>query len=218
MTESSSLIPIRDVYEISKELLGYGYDVIGFLFPKIPSEVIARKAENSIRIMRAAQAKLDKAGLKPEERNAISLKLGLPIIEKSSLEEDPTLQELWANLLANALNPARSEKVRSIFVDIIHNLSPFDALILNAFNLSLHPLIVRPLNIVNVYTKEGYKDYSYDKVITSLNVLMALNVVTDTAPLQNPFADENGILMKTDFRLTPLGLLFIDACIKDASQ
>ena len=87
MTESSSLIPIRDVFEISKELLGYGYDAIGFLFPEVASKVTARKANNLIRIMRSAQAKLDEAKLKPEEREAVSLKLGLPFIEKASLEE-----------------------------------------------------------------------------------------------------------------------------------
>ena len=229
MTESSSLLPVKDVYEISKELFGYGYDVIGFLFPEIPSKIIARRAKNLITVMRSAQKILDEAGLKPEERNAVSLKLGLPIIEKASLEEDPTLQELWANLLANALNPNHSDKVRSIFIDIIQSLSAFDVLILNAFHISRHPLITRPRNVVQVYTKEGYKSYPYEKIDASLSVLKALNLLTDVGQweldpfsiLRNPRLSElnrlDKILQKTDTHLTPLGVLFIDACIKDAS-
>ena len=84
MTE---IIPIKSAYEIIKDVLGKGYDSLGFIFPDIPSSINARRTENLIRIMKSAQAKLDEAGLKPEERNAIALKLGLPIIEKASLEE-----------------------------------------------------------------------------------------------------------------------------------
>ena len=218
MTESSSLIPIKDVYEISKELFGYGYDVIGFLFPKVPSKITARRAENLITVMRNAQKKLDEAGLKPEEKNAVALKLGLPIIEKASLEEDPSLQELWANLLANALNPNHSDKVRTIFIDIIQNLSAFDVLILNAFHISNYPLVARPQNIIQVYTKEGYKPYPSKTVETSLHVLMGLNLATDMAPTSQLQLGSFNAVQTTEVHLTPLGVLFIDACIKDASK
>jgi len=30
---------------------------------------------------------------------------GLPIFDKATAEEDNNMQQLWANLLANALNP-----------------------------------------------------------------------------------------------------------------
>lgn len=213
MTE---IIPIKSAYEIIKDVLGKGYDSLGFIFPDIPSSINARRTENLIRIMKSAQAKLDEAGLKPEERNAIALKLGLPIIEKASLEEDPTLQELWANLLANALNPEHSEKVKRIFIDIIQNLSPFDALILNSFTLSTHPLLTLSDNKVAVGTKDGYKDYPYDVVQTSINVLVALDLLTDVAPSKNFFAGENSILQQSEIHLTHLGVLFIDACIKGA--
>ena len=218
MTESSSLIPIRDVYEISKELLGYGYDAIGFLFPEVASKVTARKANNLIRIMRSAQAKLDEAKLKPEEREAVSLKLGLPFIEKASLEEDPTLQELWANLLANALNPNHSTEIRTIFVDIIQNLSAFDVLVLNAFHISRHPLVPSPQNIVQVYTKEGYKPYPSKTVENCLHILMGLNLATDMAPTSQLQLGNFNAVQETEVHLTPLGILFVDACIKDASQ
>lgn len=216
MTGSPSLIPIKDVYEISKELFGYGYDVIGFLFPEVPSIITARRAENLITVMRSAQKKLDDAGLKPEERNAIALKLGLPIIEKASLEEDPSLQELWANLLANALNPNHSDKVRSIFIDIIQNLSPLDVLILNAFHASPSPLIRNPNYLVDVYTKDGYKSYHYEKVDTSITVLEGLNLITDIVPLNQHLFSL--LQQQVDYTLTVLGKLFVDACVVDHSD
>ena len=168
--------------------------------------------------MRSAQTKLDEAKLKPEEREVISLKLGLPLIEKASLEEDPTLQELWANLLANALNPNHSAEVRTIFVDIIHNLSPFDVLILNAFNISRQPLIPKPLNQTMVKTSEGYKEFPTKTVDDSITVLKSLDLVTDITVADDVFLGNGGIVHKDEIHLTPLGILFVNACVKDASK
>lgn len=54
----------------------------------------------------------------------------LPLIENATLEEDPTLQELWAALLANAMDASQPEP-RKAFVDIVTSLEPLDARVLN---------------------------------------------------------------------------------------
>lgn len=218
MTEISNFVPSKDQYDVMKDILGCGAEIIGLLFPKAPEAIAARRTKNLISVIKRVQNILDEAGLKPEERNAVSLKLGLPIIEKASLEEDPSLQELWANLLANALNPNHSDKVRTIFIDIIQNLSAFDVLILNAFHISNYPLVARPQNIIQVYTKEGYKPYPSKTVETSLHVLMGLNLATDMAPTSQLQLGSFNAVQTTEVHLTPLGVLFIDACIKDASK
>jgi hypothetical protein len=53
-------------------------------------------------------------------------KLALPIIENASLEEDDELQDLWATLLASALDPNFGGNIRSAFIDIIKQLEVFD--------------------------------------------------------------------------------------------
>lgn len=57
-------------------------------------------------------------------------RLAVPIIEAASLESDDSLQDLWAYLLASAMNSETTQKVRSAFVDIIKQLEPVDVKIL----------------------------------------------------------------------------------------
>lgn len=66
------------------------------------------------------------------EGNRVSVppRLALPIIEAASIESDDFLQDLWANLLASAMNSVTAPKVRSAFVDIIKQLEPIDVKLL----------------------------------------------------------------------------------------
>jgi hypothetical protein len=54
----------------------------------------------------------------------------LPILENGSLEDDDKLQDLWAQLLANAADATRPEVNRS-FVSIVSEFSTLDALLLD---------------------------------------------------------------------------------------
>jgi hypothetical protein len=58
-------------------------------------------------------------------------KLALPIIEQATIEEDDELQDLWANLLASAHDPALNGIVRTAFVDILKQMEAVDVHILN---------------------------------------------------------------------------------------
>jgi hypothetical protein len=58
-------------------------------------------------------------------------KLALPIIENASLEEDDELQDLWANLLASAVDPNFNKPIRTAYVDIIKELEVIDVHVLN---------------------------------------------------------------------------------------
>ncbi|MBK9947175.1 MAG: DUF4393 domain-containing protein [Nitrospira sp.] len=67
-----------------------------------------------------------------KEGNRVSVppRMALPIIEAASIESDDFLQDLWANLLASAMNSVTAPKVRSAFVDIIKQLEPIDVKLL----------------------------------------------------------------------------------------
>jgi Abortive infection alpha len=51
------------------------------------------------------------------------LKTLLPILENASLEDDEDLHDRWANLLANAANPALDHTKRNLHVSILKELS-----------------------------------------------------------------------------------------------
>jgi hypothetical protein len=57
-------------------------------------------------------------------------KLALPIVEHASLEDDDRLQDLWANLLVSAMDPAFKDDPTGSFVEIVMQLRPVEASIL----------------------------------------------------------------------------------------
>ena len=88
--------------------------------------------------MRPSQATKEKPRRTEEVRKArgiaeatrpIPPKFVLQILEEASLEEDDFLQDLWAQLLATALDPEASV-VRRSFINILREFEPIDAKIL----------------------------------------------------------------------------------------
>lgn len=65
-----------------------------------------------------------------ENPKAIPLRLAIPFFEAATLEDDETLQERWARLLANAMDPAYRGAVERCFGKILEELSPFDCKVL----------------------------------------------------------------------------------------
>ncbi len=77
-------------------------------------------------------------------------KFVLPIIENASYEDNDTLQDIWAHLLASALDPGFIDEMRGAFIDILRQLEVVDIKILNIIYLRyriLHPKIKEKINI-----------------------------------------------------------------------
>jgi hypothetical protein len=62
---------------------------------------------------------------------AVPPKLLLPILEGASVEDDETLHDMWAALLANAASPENANKVRPGFLAVLMQMAPDEAAILN---------------------------------------------------------------------------------------
>ncbi len=71
------------------------------------------------------------------ETRAVPLKLALPILENASLEDNNELQDLWAKLLANSMDPNFKEEIRLAFLEIIKSLNPLDVRVLHSFYTTL---------------------------------------------------------------------------------
>jgi hypothetical protein len=61
----------------------------------------------------------------------VPLKIALAILENAAIEEDDSLQDLWAKLLAAAADPAMQSKVRIAFIEVIRQFDAIDAMVLN---------------------------------------------------------------------------------------
>lgn len=98
-------------------------DIYGLL---IGDKVKAARVRNLEEINELRRKKLEDRGVKeplqpPED-------IAIPILEAAQGETRAEMQDMWARLLANAMDPARAQNVRPEFVDTIKELQPIDAL------------------------------------------------------------------------------------------
>jgi Abortive infection alpha len=61
----------------------------------------------------------------------ISPSIALPLIEAALDEDREGLKELWAKLLATAMDPKRNHLVRADLISTLKQLEPLDAIVLN---------------------------------------------------------------------------------------
>lgn len=142
MSESNSLIPITDeqakaIQEAIKTLQSVG-EFLREALGTAPEDVVAllggnwlkvRRAENLIRTLAKAKARLKRDGIKVE---AASLSLGLPILIAAADESRDELQDLWAKLLAAAADPDRAKSFRIAFIETVKKMDPLDAAVLQS--------------------------------------------------------------------------------------
>ncbi|MBR1169157.1 Abi-alpha family protein [Bradyrhizobium liaoningense] len=85
---------------------------------------------NGVRILEKAQAIVEGRGLKPEQIKALGFGEGLLMLEAASLEEDDAVQDMWARLMANAVDPETATKPEKVYVEILKALSSREVLFL----------------------------------------------------------------------------------------
>ena len=62
------------------------------------------RLNNQIKNLQKVQKIIQKNGISPKQ---ISMKVMFPYLEAVAMEEDEMLQDMWANLMANYIDPAR---------------------------------------------------------------------------------------------------------------
>jgi hypothetical protein len=108
------------------ELLGdLPKDLVGLLAGE---RVKVHRAENAVKLWAAAKKRLEDRGVVAPEPP--SLKLALPILESAIDENNAELRDLWARLLAAAMDPLRRDAVRQSFIRIVKAMDPLDAIVL----------------------------------------------------------------------------------------
>lgn len=155
------------------------------------------------------------------ETKAVPPKLALPILENASLEDNNELQDLWARLLANSMDPSFTEEVRFAFIEIIKSLNPLDVKVLQAFYNSLSKQSIDWDSITNYSSKKQQiceslsispKDYEVSmynlfRVQCLAPAIIKGGVKMGPEPL-TIYKGTDAVVM------TPLGKNFVEACIK----
>jgi hypothetical protein len=82
--------------------------------------------ERKIRLLQKVNELLAQMGRSATIR-PVPLNIAVPLVEYGSLQEDDSLQDIWAQLLANAADATSGVEVRRAFLTILNDLSPLDA-------------------------------------------------------------------------------------------
>ena len=57
----------------------------------------------------------------------------IPLIQNASQENDESLQEMWAELISNFIDPQKHFNPEKIYIEILSSLEPLDAKVLHFF-------------------------------------------------------------------------------------
>ena len=115
---------VKESKEFLSKLTGFAGEV-GLL---AQDTVKSWRFRNQVNILIKTRDFISKKNIDPR---GVSLKVLVPLLENGSLEEEEDMQNRWVALLANAANPEFKEEIRPSFIEILKELSPIEALILD---------------------------------------------------------------------------------------
>ncbi len=168
--------------------------------------------KNKVGILKKAKKIIENLGLRTKKT---PLKLIVPLLDFGSLEEDETIQQKWANLLANAM--AGNIEVKVSYIKILNELSPIEASILDK-------IYEDGTTREKDYEKMKELQYDKDKICTIFSLLpsqfdlmieklFSLGVCQQPGSTGITFGTARVALRTTEvFELTSLGIEFIKAC------
>ncbi len=122
----------RALIEAGSDLARFAGKALG----TVPEDTIGLLGGDYLRKLRLRN--LDKIARKTEEilrargvedPEPIGPKALLPTLEAASEETDETLQDMWAELLANAMDPNKDTSLQRIFIEALNQMEPVDALV-----------------------------------------------------------------------------------------
>ena len=57
----------------------------------------------------------------------IPARIAIPLLDSASKEDDESIQELWAGLIANGTDPEKRLVIKKVFIEILSQVEPLDA-------------------------------------------------------------------------------------------
>ena len=180
-------------------------DIVGITFGDYLRELRTRNLD---RLRRKTEEILRQRGI--EQPEPIDPKVAIPAFEAASMESNEELQDFWANLLANAMDPTKDISLGHIFIETLKQFEPIDALVLNV--------------VAKVSGEGSYEgtvlvagtDLRSSQAALSLQHLVNLGCVVGMGVAGS--GPETERYLKDFFGLTPLGEELYAACRPDDSD
>ena len=94
------------------------------------------RLNNYISLCERATAKMREKGISTDTvTKTVPPKIAMPLIEHATMEDDVSLQDYWAQLLANAMDPNFESNVERRHVSLLSEMEPLDLRILDTICL-----------------------------------------------------------------------------------
>ena len=167
--------------------------------------------KNQVSIVLKAKKVIEEKGL---SKQAVPLKVLVPLLEASSLEEDGSIQTKWSNLLANALSGIM--EVKPNYVELLKELSPIEVLLLDRLyeEASKESDYEKRLNLT--FSKEKicqWLSLSSNRFDLIIENLFRLNLCRMPGTSGIMFGDNRVAMHTTNvFEFTAMGFDFVRAC------
>jgi len=201
------MIPISDEQaklgqELLKTLRGVG-SFIEKALGSTPEDLVAyfggdrlrvRRAENLVRHFVEARRRLDDWGIK--EPIPASLSVAFPILQGAADEDREVLVDLWARLLANAMNP-NLNNVRHSFIEAVKKMDLPDAAII----LCIHQEDVRKIFLGAIRPPPEKGAYGGQR-LGHVNIAEAIGYTADDVEMSIGHLEELRFLTAFDVPLT----------------
>ncbi len=175
---------------------------------------LRHKRENLEAIRRRVDAKLNNRGGQAQHQH-IPVKHGVPMLQAAALEDDPLLQDMWAGLIANSLDPSKRFVPRKLYTQVLSEMEPLDARILNLLvdaKWGVLPEVEGGYTIRQLCTELGHDEM--DVKLSLLN-LHRLGLLHDVRAETWTEQSQSGLRMDetdTAFQPTYLGYKLREAC------
>jgi len=144
--DQSNLLKITDkVADLVHKLAGPMADEVGIM---LGDKVRVYRVKNWIKTVQKTESMLREARLPV---NAVPPRLLLPIVESCSIEDDETLQDMWAGLLASATQDTSA--VPPSYVETLKRLSPDEARFLER--------LCKDSNLIQHYRGRGLAPFTF---------------------------------------------------------
>lgn len=169
--------------------------------------------ERQQRLIRRAEEYMREQGLSAPDK-PIPLKNFVPLLEYATLEEDDTLQDMWARLLVNGTNVSTGVNIERSFIEILAQLSPLEAQILQViydlpFEVTQHAGAVTENLPFSAKVAEKGAENKYSE--PSKEVKLALANLARIGCLKFPLT-WGGVDIFTQIKTTLIGKEFVTAC------
>jgi Abortive infection alpha len=202
---------LKPIEGIVKTIAGPAAEELGLV---LRDKVREYRFQRQVRFFTTVKQLCVKAGIKPK---AVNMPLLMDILDRASMEPNDDLQDLWANLLANAADPNCKGLITNAFPEILKQLSKDEATFLedlykcrkDRYLAEDFAVLVRArLNKEPVSVHDVYQDNLRRLGLTEDITIDDDPPVSAYSPIENP-----PLFPKIrQWKLTEFGIAFIEAC------